>query len=144
MRATGTSGMSGSVRIWSTPAPSEKIAFRFGNCFRLPCGCFHTTAYSTVGSAGPFGSLTTSWSPASRRTHCDGSHPVTETRMRPRAELLMKIPRKLLADDALGRGLDVERGSDQRPGVVGLRPLEDLLDRAMFDHLAVAHDDDVV
>ena len=38
----------------------------------------------------------------------------------------------------------MEGGRDQRLGVVGLRPLENLLGRPVLDDLAVAHDDDVV
>ena len=44
----------------------------------------------------------------------------------------------------VARSLDPEGRRDQRPGIVGLRALENLLRRPELDDLAVAHDDDVV
>ena len=44
IRAIGTSGSVVSLKTWSTPAPSEKIAFSLGRLERSPSGCFHTTA----------------------------------------------------------------------------------------------------
>ena len=40
-------GKSGSLITWSTPAPKDRIAFKFGYFLRIPLGCFQTTAYST-------------------------------------------------------------------------------------------------
>src|SRR5690606_27758973 len=52
--------------------------------------------------------------------------------------------RLLLADDAGRRRRHVEGRRDQRPGVVALRVFEDLPRGAFLDHLAAAHDDDMV
>src|SRR5690606_5740821 len=99
-----------------------------------------------LGSALPSGSRTTSCSADIRRTQSEGSHPVTEINTRLRAEVLMTFPTResLLTDHAFRRGCDVERGGNQRLGIVGLRILENLFDRSMFDDLAIAHDNDVV
>src|SRR3546814_7013516 len=46
-RMCGPRGSSGSAKMWSTPCPSEQIAFRFGNCLRNSAGAFQTSAKPT-------------------------------------------------------------------------------------------------
>ena len=58
-------GKSGSLKRWSTPAPSENIIFKFVKLAKIPAGGFHATAYMILSGSPVSGHILISSSGAS-------------------------------------------------------------------------------